>query len=226
MRFLETPKSAEPKRAPSKEPNCRESTANKHRQEKENPSLPNENSDNDSELDEDDRSLVSLLNRVTDGGDSIAPSDSVSGVGVPTNNLVRTKEVRPRVLQQPNNSPPASQSSILSGLDNDSIAPFKRNKRKINPEEKQKVRPSSSRIQYESVAAITRPGKRKSESPGSSPRKKRQQWTADEDRLLKKGFLQFRNSKFIWNKIKSKLFSDSTRTNVNLKDRARTLGLK
>ena len=185
--------------------------------------LPKENSnEHDSDMDEDDRSLVSLLNRVPVDGDSIAPSESASCIAAPTPNPVTNRKVQPH-----NSSPPASQSSVCSdGFDNDSIVPITKNKRKITPEEQQKRVPSSSQTRYKQVLQARRPDKRKSESPPPSPRKKRSPWSHDEDNQLIKGFQKYKNDKLIWTQIKNKFFANSTRTNVNLKDRARTLGLK
>ena len=185
--------------------------------------LPKENSnEHDSDMDEDDRSLVSLLNRVPGDGDSIAPSDSASCIVPPACNPVGNKKDR----HQHNSSPPASQSSVCSeGFDNDSIVPIAKNKRKITPEEQQKRFLSASQIRYKPVLQTRKPDKRKSESPPPSPRKKRQ-WSHDEDFLLIKGFEKYKNEKLVWSLIKNKFFASSTRTNVNLKDRARTLGLK
>jgi len=53
-------------------------------------------------------------------------------------------------------------------------------------------------------------------------KKKRVKWSLEEDEKLKKGFARYGNS---WVVIKKKYFSDSHRTNVNIKDRARSLGL-
>ena len=69
----------------------------------------------------------------------------------------------------------------------------------------------------------SKPMNQKSEYSGSSPRKR---WAPDEDRLLMEGMVMFKGYKFKWHKIKSKIFANSIRTNVNLKDRARTLGLE
>lgn len=173
-------------------------------------------------MDENDRSLVSLLNRIPEDTESIAPSDSASCFAAPASNPVTNQKDQP----QHNPSPPASQSSVCSdGFDNDSIVPIAKNKRKINPEEQQKRLPSTSQIRYKPVLQRRKPHKRKSESPPVSPRKKRQ-WGYDEDLLLMKGFEKYKNEKIIWSLIKQKFFATSTRTNVNLKDRARTLGLK
>ena len=203
--------------------NSPEVTATKFQTEKEDRTLPKENSnENDSDMDDDDRSLVSLLNRVPVDGVSIAPSDSASCISAPTCNPVTNQKGQP----QRNFSPPASQSSVCSdGFDNDSIVPITKNKRKITPEEHQKRIPSSSQIRYKPVLQARKPDKRKSESPPPSPRKRRR-WSYEEDVLLTKGFQKYKNDKIIWTMIKNKFFANSTRTNVNLKDRARTLGLK
>ena len=203
--------------------NSQEVTATKFQTEMGDLTLPKENSnEHDSDMDENDRSLVSLLNRVPGDGDSIAPSDSASCIVAPTCNPVANQKDRP----QHNSSPPAGQSSFCSeGFDNDSIVPIAKNKRKITPEEQQKRFLSASQIRYKPVLQTRKPDKRKSESPPRSPRKKRQ-WSHDEDFLLIKGFKKYKNEKIIWSLIKNKFFATSTRTNVNLKDRARTLGLK
>ena len=202
-----------------------EVTATKFQTEIGDRTLPKENSnEHDSDMDENDRSLVSLLNRLPLDGDSIAPSDSASCIAAPTCNPVTNQKGQP----QHNSSPPASQSSVCpDGFDNDSIVPIAKNKRKITSEEQQKRFPSASQIRYKPVLQARRPDKRKSESPPPSPRKKsRSPWSHDEDALLIKGFQKYKNEKIIWSLIKNKFFATSTRTNVNLKDRARTLGLK
>jgi len=221
----ERPKSSASNRRKSRH----EYTANKHKTEMVNRTLPTENSsDEHSELDKHDRGLVSLLNRVPDDGDSLAPSHSVTCLAESTSNQLKSRKGQPRVLQQQNNSDHQveSQSSVWSeGFDNDSIAPLVKNKRKITPAERQKTFPSSSQIRYKSVLPINRPDKRKSETLLRSPQKRRP-WSGDEDRQLIQGYKKYKNEKTIWSMIKNKFFADSIRTNVNLKDRARTLGLK
>ena len=209
--------------------NSQEVTATKFQTEIGERTLPHENSnEHDSDMDENDQSLVSLLNRVPVDGDSIAPSCSASCIAAPTCNPVTNQKGQP----QHNSSPPASQSSVCSdGFDNDSIVPIAKNKRKITPEETKKIQqirfPSASQIRDKPVLQARKPEKRKSESPPPSPRKKsRSRWSHDEDALLIKGFQKYKNEKIIWSLIKNKFFATSTRTNVNLKDRARTLGLK
>merc|ERR1711990_417417 len=203
--------------------NSQEVTATKFQTEIGDRTLPKENSnEHDSDMDENGRSLVSLLNRLPLDGDSIAPSNSASCIAAPTCNPVTNQKGQP----QHNSSPPASQSSVCpDGFDNDSIVPIAKNKRKITPEEQQKRFPSASQIRYKPVLQTRKPDKRKSESPPPSPRKKRQ-CSHDEDFLLIKGFEKYKNEKIVWCLIKNKFFATSTRTNVNLKDRARTLGLK
>ena len=126
-----------------------------------------------------------------------------------------------RVLQQVQNK----QSAICSGFDNDSIAPIRRNIPTNNPEQRQKPSPSTFRTDQHTPVATRKPEKRKLESPARSPQKRRP-WDPDEDRLLMKGFVEYKNDKYIWTLIKNKYFGNSTRTNINLKDRARTLCLK
>ena len=220
---LKSPQSHNRKGDQTMENNSHEATVNRYQAEIGNSTLPKENSnEHDSDLDENDQSLVSLLNRVPGDGDSIAPSESASCVAAPISNPVTNQKCQP----QHNFSPPASQSSICSeGFDNDSIVPIAKNKRKITPEEQQKRLPSTSQVRYKPVLQARKPDKRKSESPPASPRKRRQ-WSYDEDHLLMKGFSKYKNEKMIWSLIKNKFFANSIRTNVNLKDRARTIGLK
>ena len=220
---MKSPQSHNRKGDQTMEKNSHEATANRYQAEIGNSTLPKENSnEHDSYLDENDQSLVSLLNRVPGDGESIAPSESASCVAAPISNPATNKKSRP----QHNFSPPASQSSICSeGFDNDSIVPIAKNKRKITPEEQQKILPSTSQVRYKPILQARKPDKRKSESPPASPRKRRQ-WSYDEDHLLMKGFSKYKNEKMIWSLIKNKFFANSIRTNVNLKDRARTIGLK
>ena len=223
-----SPKSTVVKKVSPKVQNRDVSTANKHQKDTRNHTLPTEISDDDSDLDEDDRSLVSIFNRnmVPDDGGSITPADSASCSVAPTRKPSNNRSHQSQVLQQvQNNSPPASQSSICSGFDNDSIVPIRRNRPANNPEQRPKPTPSTSRNRQHNPVVVRKPEKRKSESPASSPQKRRQ-WSPDEDRLLMKGFIEYKNNKYIWSLIKNKYFGNSTRTNINLKDRARTLCLK
>ena len=206
-----------------------ESTSNKHQKEIGNHTLPMEISDDDSDLDENDRSLVSMFNRNMDhdDGDSITPADSASCSVAPTHKPTKNKSNQSQVLQQvQNNSPPASQSSICSGFDNDSIAPIRRNRLANNPNQRQKPIPSTSRTRQHTPVVIRKPEKRRSESPAARSPQERRPWSPDEDRLLTEGFNKFKNKQFIWTLIKQKYFANSTRTNINIKDRARTLDLK
>ena len=204
--------------------NRNESTANQNKKKLGNPTESIVISDDDSDLDEDDKSLVRLLNRRNvhdDDENSITPSHSASCTVAPAKKEAKNKINQSRVLRPvQNNSPPAS-TFCGSDFDNDSIAPIRRKK---NSEQLQIPGPSTSRAQHTPVA-VRRPEKRKSESEPRTPHKRRP-WDPDEDRRLTEGFIKFRNSKFIWTLIKNKYFANSTRTNVNLKDRARTLGLK
>ena len=227
-----SPKSTVGKKVSPKVQNRDVSTANKHQNhtniKTENQTLPIVISDDDSDLDEDDTSLVSILNRnmVPDDGGSITPADSASCSVAPTRKPSNNRSHQSQVLQQvQNNSHPASQSSICSGFDNDSIVPIRRNRPANNPEQRPKPTPSTSRNRQHTPVVVRKPEKRKSESPARSPQKRRQ-WSPDEDRLLMKGFIEYKNNKYIWSLIKNKYFGNSTRTNINLKDRARTLCLK
>jgi len=75
----------------------------------------------------------SLLNRIPEDTESIAPSDSARCFAAPASNPVTNQKDQP----QHNPAPPASQSSVCSdGFDGFPIA---KNKRKINPEEQQKT---------------------------------------------------------------------------------------
>lgn len=54
---------------------------------------------------------------------------------------------------------------------------------------------------------------------------KRQRWSMEEDELLRKGFFKYKNCEDRWVMIKNKYFAGTTRTNVQIKDRARTMEL-
>lgn len=195
-------------------------------------------SDKNSELDKPSSNHVSSSNPpcsissfivISDDEDSPAPSESFSGLPESTSDKPKTIKTEPRILQEQNNSDFwDDQSSVCSdAFDNDSIAPIRKYYgRKTTPKEQNQSQPStSSENRYASVISKKRPEKRKIKDQQRVP-KKRMKWDDNEDRKLMEGFKKYKNDKLIWTMIKHTLFADSPRTNVNLKDRARTLGLK